>query len=66
MQDFSNPANELTAKHNVIDRVFPTEIRSFLKLLCDEDAITLFPDICEAYRNRTPEHKDYVKATCAM
>ena len=38
MQDFSNPANELTAKHNVIDRVFPTEIRSFLKLLCDEDA----------------------------
>ena len=63
MQDFSNPANELTAKHNVIDRVFPTEIRSFLKLLCDEDAITLFPDICEAYRNRTPEHKDYVKAT---
>ena len=32
MQDFSNPANELTAKHNVIDRVFPTEIRSFLKL----------------------------------
>ena len=46
MQDFSNPANELTAKHNVIDRVFPTEIRSFLKLLCDEDAITLFPDIC--------------------
>ena len=22
MQDFSNPANELTAKHNVIDRVF--------------------------------------------
>ena len=63
MQDFSNPAHELTAKHNVIDRVFPTEIRSFLKLLCDEDAITLFPDICEAYRNRTPEHKNYVKAT---
>ena len=60
MQDFSNPANDLAAKHNVIERVFPTQIRSFLKLLCDDDAVSLFPEICEAYRNLTPEKKGYV------
>lgn len=62
MQDFSNPANDLAAKHNVIDRVFPTQIRSFLKLLCDNDAVSLFPEICEAYRNLTPEKKGSVRA----
>ena len=62
MQDFSNPANDLAAKHNVIERVFPTQIRSFLKLLCDDDAVSLFPEICEAYRNLTPEKKGYVHA----
>ena len=62
MQDFSNPANDLAAKHNVIDRVFPTQIRSFLKLLCDDDAVSLFPEICEAYRNLTPEKKGSVRA----
>ena len=62
MQDFSNPANDLAAKHNVIERVFPTQIRSFLKLLCDDDAVSLFPEICEAYRNLTPENKGYVHA----
>ena len=30
--DFENPAVALTAKHNVIDKVFPGEIRDFLKL----------------------------------
>lgn len=34
-EDFENPTVALEKKHHVIDMVFPSEIRDFLKLLCD-------------------------------
>lgn len=46
--DFEDPTVEITKKHLVIERVFPTEIRNFLKLLCDNGDFNLFDEISEA------------------
>ncbi len=53
--DFENPAVALTAKHNVIDKVFPVEIRDFLKLLCDKGDMNLWKDVVEAYKKSANE-----------
>ena len=46
--EFEDPTVEITKKHLVIDRIFPTNIRNFLKLLCDNGDFGLFNEICEA------------------
>jgi F-type H+-transporting ATPase subunit alpha len=61
--DLSNPVNELSKKHNVIDKIFPQAIRDFLKLLCDNNEIALFGQIVEAYRDLQPEQKGVVRAS---
>lgn len=48
--DFESPAVALTAKHNVIERVFPRQIRDFLKVLCDNGDTFLWEDIARAYK----------------
>ena len=53
--DFENPAVALTAKHNVIDKVFPSEIRDFLKLLCDKGDMNQWGDIAKAYKESANE-----------
>lgn len=53
--DFENPAVALTAKHNVIDKVFPSEIRDFLKLLCDKGDMNLWGNIVKAYKESANE-----------
>ena len=55
--DFESPAVALSAKHNVIEKVFPLQIRDFLKVLCDNGDIYLWDDICTAYRELSPEKK---------
>ena len=40
--DFENPSVPLTAKHRVIEKVFPEKIRDFLKVLCDNDDVELW------------------------
>ena len=55
--DFESPAVSLSAKHNVIEKVFPLQIRDFLKVLCDNGDIYLWDDICTAYRELSPEKK---------
>ena len=47
--DFENPSVSLTAKHRVIEKVFPEKIRDFLKVLCDNDDMELWDQILEAY-----------------
>ena len=47
--DFDNPTVDLEKKHHVIDMLFPTQIRDFLKLLCDHHDFSLFPQIVEAF-----------------
>ncbi|MBR3645271.1 MAG: F0F1 ATP synthase subunit alpha [Lachnospiraceae bacterium] len=58
--DFENPAESIEKKHLVIERVFPKEIRNFLKILCDNNDFQLFDEICEAFEEltATPESKE--------
>ena len=43
--EFEDEAVPISMKHVVIDRVFPIEIRNFLKLLCDNNDFHLFDEI---------------------
>lgn len=61
--DFESPAIALSAKHHVIEKVFPPQIRDFLKILCDNADIYLWDDILTAYRNRSSEKKNHFVVT---
>lgn len=52
MDTFADPSVELDKKHNIIDEVFPKDIRDFLKILCDNEDCGLFKEIAEAYRSQ--------------
>lgn len=43
--DFENPTISVDKKHLVIEKVFPKNIRNFLKLLCDNNDFALFDEI---------------------
>ncbi len=47
--DFESPAVSIEKKHIVIDRVFPSEIRNFLKILCDNQDFTLYDEVVQAF-----------------
>ena len=49
LQLVADPTVAIAKKHVVIDRIFPHEIRNFLKLLCDNGDFELFDDIRAAY-----------------
>ena len=65
MDDLANPAVSLEKKHNVIDKIFPKEIRDFLKVLCDNNEVELFPEIARAYYELTPQSAEEFHATLA-
>lgn len=46
--EFADPTVALEKKHIVIDRVFPKEVRNFLKLLCDNGDFKLYDEVCAA------------------
>ena len=52
----------LETKHVVIDRIFPKNIRSFLKLLCDNHDFHLFDEIRDAFLDmlKKPQETDEV------
>ena len=58
--EFEDPTVSIEKKHLIIDRVFPKEIRDFLKILCDNMDFRLFDEICTAYDElgRKPEAKE--------
>lgn len=58
--EFEDPTVSIEKKHLIIDRVFPKEIRDFLKILCDNMDFGLFDEICTAYDElgRKPEAKE--------
>lgn len=60
--DFISPAVSLEKKHLVIDRIFPKEIRNFLKILCDNSDFGKWDDILNAYEEitGTPEKEKSV------
>ena len=58
--EFEDPTVSIEKKHLIIDRVFPKEIRDFLKILCDNMDFGLLDEICTAYDElgRKPEAKE--------
>ena len=58
--EFENPTVSIEKKHLIIDRIFPKEIRDFLKILCDNMDFGLFVEIFTAYDElgRKPEAKE--------
>ena len=50
LEQFSNPTADLAGKHRVIDKIFPTEIRDVIKIMCDNQEIELFSEVCKAYK----------------
>ena len=56
-EEFANPSISLASKHNVIEKVFPLQIRDFLKLLCDNSDTGLWKDIVKAFKEAAPERK---------
>lgn len=56
--DFENPTVALLAKHNVIEKIFPLQIRDFLKILCDNNDMRLWDDIVAAYKAASPQQRD--------
>ena len=61
--EFEDPTVEIAKKHLIIDRIFPQEIRNFIKILCDNQDFQLFDAICEEYVNaRLQENTNAVRA----
>ena len=50
LEEFTNPTVALEKKHEIIDKVFPTQIRDFLKLLCDNNDAKLWKEIVREYK----------------
>ncbi len=60
-EELSDPSVAITKKHLVIEKIFPQEIRNFLKLLCDNGDFNLFEDIRAAYAESLEVKTDKVE-----
>jgi F-type H+-transporting ATPase subunit delta len=63
IEALSNPAIKKNEKGNVIDVVFDEEVRSFLKVLCDNECFEIIDEILEAYNAILLDSKNIIKAT---
>lgn len=63
---FVNPTISLGKKMSVIDRVFPEEMRNFLKVVCKYQRMDLIPEIFTAYDDYCDEQNHVLNAalTC--
>ena len=63
---FVNPTIALKKKQSVIDRVFPEEMRNFLKVVCKSQRMDLISDIFRSYDAICDEHNKVLNArlTC--
>ena len=57
-----NPLVSLKEKEHVIDRVFPQEMKNFLKVTCIYQKIIIFYDSLEAYGDYSRKQKGILKA----
>ena len=62
MDALTNPIVKVKEKEAVIDSLFNREIIQFLKVLCANNSIELFPMIMEAYDDILLENKNILKA----
>jgi len=63
---FVNPTIPAQKKERVIDKVFPQEMRNFLKVVCKYDRMDLITEIFAAYDKYCDEQDQILKAvlTC--
>ena len=59
---FANPTIEEKTKWNIIERVFPQEMHSFLKKISESDCVREIENVFEAYRDYKRLKNDIVKA----
>lgn len=57
-----DPTVHREQKHRVVERIFPKETVNFMKVLCDEQDVALFDEICEAYEQLKNEKDHTVQA----
>lgn len=63
VSDLTNPTIPMEKKARVIQKVFPPEIRSFLKLLCEKDALPFYDEIVAVWESENKQEKNIVTAT---
>lgn len=59
----SSPVTSLKEKHHVIDLIFPIEIRSFLKEICDNQDVERIDEIFSAYHAYDCEMRGILNGT---
>jgi F-type H+-transporting ATPase subunit delta len=59
----SSPIISNGSKHKVVERVFPQEMITFLKVLVDRRDVDLVDDIFKAYRTRIAEKEGILEAS---
>ncbi len=63
-EQLDDPTVSLEKKIDIINRMFPSGIRNFMKILCDNGDIRLFDDIVEAYDEE--RHKRSASMTAVL
>lgn len=58
-----SPVVKKNEKYRVIDRVFPAELRNFLKVLCGHQDMEWIEDVFEAYHAYACEQQGILRAT---
>ena len=59
-EQLSDPSIDIGRKHQVIDKVFPLEMRDFLKLMCDNGDIDQIGSVFEAYEQAGKQEDEFV------
>lgn len=62
LQALESPVVTLEEKEAVIDRIFPEEIRNFLKIACRHQSISKIKDIFKAYKEYCEARKGMITA----
>lgn len=57
-----SPVVKRSEKHRVIDRVFPEELQSFFKVLCEHQDVDCIEDLFEAYHEYACEQREILQA----
>ncbi|MCR5417121.1 MAG: F0F1 ATP synthase subunit alpha [Pseudobutyrivibrio sp.] len=61
-QELADPTVAIAKKHVVIERIFPQDIRNFLKLLCDNGDFDEFNNIVAAYKESIQKKTDKIES----
>ncbi len=63
MDELGNPTVEISAKHNIIEKIFPAQVRTFMKILCDNNDFSMWKEIIKEFKNTSPERLNKIVVT---